>query len=127
VQRDAVVVMVDHHLVAAVAIDRLLQAEHQRPAAVVCAEHREQVLDHTHFPLWTFRPGGDGRRRAFLVAAAERAALDVCAGVALGRLLRLAGAHRARGGDQHRLGRHHRVDADLADRFRFAAHGRFPP
>jgi hypothetical protein len=30
--------MVDHHLVAAVAVDRLLQAEHQRPTPVVCAE-----------------------------------------------------------------------------------------
>ena len=119
---DAMLGVVDDYFVPAVAVNRLLQAEHQVGCGCVVAQYRVQIFDHAQFPVVRGRCNRHRGRCHVLVAGAEGAGFDVLAGVPGRRRFILARAHTARGGNQHRLAGYHGIDADFAHRFRFVAH-----
>lgn len=122
VQGDPVAGVVDYHLVPAIAIDHLLQAEGDVRLCAVITQHGIEVRHDPNRPFIPLRVGFDLWWGAFLVATAERAGIDDRAGIAFDTFLGVFRAHATGGGDQHRLGRDYGVDPDFAYVFAGFAH-----
>ena len=114
VHRRAVLEMVDDDLVAAIAVDGLLQAEAEIGLIALVAQYRIEVFDDADLPVATRRISQYLWWRAVFIATTERAGFNVLAGVARRQRLGLFRTHAARRGHQHRLARHNRVDTDFA-------------
>ena len=118
VQPDAVGGVIDHDLVPAVTVDRLLQTEGEMRVLAVVAEHRVKVLHDAQLPV-AFGGNLRDRREAFWTRSRGkkgRSLRGACASCGAGGFL-LLGPHAPCRSDEHGLARYDRIDPYLADRF----------
>jgi hypothetical protein len=117
VQPDAVQVVVDDDLVAAVAVDGPLHSEVQDGAGLLVAQHGVEVAHDAHRPGTFGGHGQDFGRSEGLVAGAEGALGHERAGIVLHGRFAVLGPQAPRRGDEHRLRRHDGIHTDLPDDF----------